>query len=413
MSVNYKVLTQTSVLDVVKGVIKRDQSVIIENGRIKQIIPANQDILYPNNAEVFDLHGMTLIPGLCDAHVHVTSWTANIAVLHQSSPNYTAVRSADLLHDMLMRGFTIVRDEGGADFVLAQAIDEGFIVGPTLLFCGKALSQTGGHADQRQPGDNSQTSKSYLGLGTICDGVPAVRKACREEIRKGAHHIKLMLSGGVMFPTDRISNLQFSIDEIKAAVEEAHMAGLYCSGHTYTAEAVNRAINSGVRSLEHCNLIDETSIELFLKHDAYMVPTLSTYEALSDQGVEAGMSESLLDKLFQVRDAGATALSLADQAGVNIVYGTDLLGTMQQYQLNEFTIRSKIQSNLDVIRSATITAADLFNQQGEIGVIADGAFADLLVVDGNPLDDINILTEPDIYLKGIMKRGEFIKNELT
>ena len=125
------------------------------------------------------------------------------------------------------------------------------------------------------------------------------------------------------------------------------------------------------------------------------------------------MSESLLDKLFQVRDAGATALSLADQAGVNIVYGTDLLGTMQQYQLNEFTIRSKIQSNLDVIRSATITAADLFNQQGEIGVIADGAFADLLVVDGNPLDDINILTEPDIYLKGIMKRGEFIKNELT
>jgi imidazolonepropionase-like amidohydrolase len=281
------------------------------------------------------------------------------------------------------------------------------------LYCGRALSQTGGHADQREPGENFLYSDADPGMGVLCDGVPAVRQACRNEIRKGAHHIKLMLSGGVVSPTDRIANLQFSEDEIKAAVEEARMAGLYCSGHTYTAEAVNRAIKCGVRSLEHCNLINESSIELFLKYTAYMVPTLSTYEALAEHGIEAGIPESIIGKLHQVRDAGAAALTLADEAGVKIVYGTDLLGSMQQYQLNEFKIRSKIQSPIDVIRSATTVAADLFNKQGQIGIVAEGAYADLLVVDGNPLDDINVMTKPETYLKAIMKRGIIVKNTLS
>jgi len=304
-----------------------------------------------------------------------------------------------------MRGFTTVRDGGGADYGLAQAVDEGRIAGPRLLFCGEVLSPTGGHGDQRRRGENYDA-------GHLVDGVDAVRKACREEIRKGARHIKLMLSGGVASPTDRITNLQFSRDEVRAAVEEAEMAGLYCMGHTYTARAVNRAIECGVRSLEHCNLIDESSIELFLEHNAFMVPTLATYEALAREGVEAGMPKELNDKVYDVLDAGIEALRMAHEAGVNLAYGTDLLGQMQRLQLTEFAIRARVQSPIDVIRGATCNAARLFNKVGEIGAVAEGARADLLVVDGDPLADLACLQDPDRYLKAIIKGGEFFKEDL-
>jgi imidazolonepropionase-like amidohydrolase len=221
-----------------------------------------------------------------------------------------------------------------------------------------------------------------------------------------------MLSGGVASPTDRITNLQFSRDEILAAVEEAEMAGLYCMGHTYTARAVNRAIECGVRSLEHCNLIDESSIELFLKHDAFMVPTLATYEALAQEGVEAGMPKELNNKVYQVLDAGIEALRMAHEAGVNLAFGTDLLGQMQRLQLTEFAIRARVQPPVDVIRAATCNAAELFSEVGEIGVIAEGARADLLVVDGDPLADLTCLQDPSRYLKAIIKGGEIIKEDL-
>jgi len=396
------VLDHASVLDVIKGELIPDRRVTLEQGRIARIESAHTPITDTEAKHVIDLDGKTLMPGLCDAHVHVTAWTANLAEVGRTSPNYTAIRAAGLMEAMLMRGFTTVRDEGGADYGLAQAVEEGHVRGPRILFCGEVLSQTGGHGDQRRRGENYD-------LGHLCDGVDAVRKACREEVRKGAHHIKLMLSGGVASPTDRITNTQFSLDEIRAAVEEAKMAGLYCTGHTYTARAVNRALRCGVRSLEHCNLIDESSIELFLEHDAFMVPTLATYEALVREGVEAGMPKELNDKVYTVLDAGIEALRLAHEAGVKLAYGTDLLGQMQRHQLTEFAIRTQVQSPIDIIRSATCIAAELFNEVGEIGVIAEGARADLLVVDGNPLSDLACLQDPQRYLKAIIKGGELVK----
>jgi imidazolonepropionase-like amidohydrolase len=351
---------------------------------------------------VYDVAGRTLMPGLCDAHVHVTAWSANLAEVERSSPSYTALRAAELMEAMLQRGFTTVRDGGGADYGLAQAVEEGRILGPRLLFCGEGLSQTGGHGDQRQRGESHA-------LGHIVDGVDAVRKACREQIRKGAHHIKLMLSGGVASPTDRIANTQFSLSEIRAAVEEAEMAGLYCMGHAYTAPAVNRALDCGVRSLEHCNLIDKSSVTRFLKHDAFMVPTLATYEALAREGVEAGMPKALNDKVYTVLDAGVEALRLAHEAGVKIAYGTDLLGELQRFQLTEFALREQVQSPLDVIRSATCIAAELFGEEGETGIVADGARADLLIVDGDPLSDLSCLQDPERYLDAIIKDGAFVK----
>jgi imidazolonepropionase-like amidohydrolase len=396
------VLDHASILDVIKGELIPDRRVTIEQGRIARIESVHIPATDTEASCVINLEGKTLMPGLCDAHVHVTAWTANLAEVGRSSPNYTAIRAASLMEAMLMRGFTTVRDEGGADYGLAQAVEEGHVRGPRILFCGEVLSPTGGHGDQRRRGENYD-------LGNLCDGVDAVRKACREEVRKGAHHIKLMLSGGVASPTDRITNTQFSLDEIRAAVEEAEMAGLYCTGHTYTARAVNRAIRCGVRSLEHCNLIDESSIELFLERDAFMVPTLATYEALASEGVEAGMPKELNDKVYTVLDAGIEALRLAHDAGVKLAYGTDLLGQMQRHQLTEFAIRARVQSPIDIIRSATCVAAELFNEVGEIGVVAEGARADLLVVDGDPLSDLACLQDPERYLKAIIKGGDLVK----
>lgn len=404
--------TNANVLDVAKGALIANQTVVVAGDRIVAVQPAFPESV-PEDATVIDVSGRTLMPGLCDAHVHVIAWTANISQQTRHSPAYTTARAGEILEGMLMRGFTTVRDCSGADYGLAQAVDEGYLTGPRVLTCGHALSQTGGHGDSRGPGERLLEPYGDLSLGLLCNGVPEVRAACRDEIRRGAHHIKLMLSGGVASPTDRLTNDQFALDEIRAAVEEAEMAGLYVTGHTYSARAVNRAIECGVRSLEHCNLIDETSVELLLKHDAFMVPTLATYQALFSEGQSAGFPQELNDKLALVRDKGIYALEMAHQAGVKIAYGTDLLGDLHKHQLSEFAIRSAVQKPIDILRAATINAAELFREEGETGVIAAGARADLLVVDGNPLEDLECMQAPENHLQIIMKSGKIYKQILA
>ncbi|HET6317640.1 MAG TPA: amidohydrolase family protein [Chloroflexota bacterium] len=407
------VLDNASVLDVPGGRLVPNQRVVVHARRIEQVEPAQARLADGTPGEVVDVRGKTVMPGLCDAHVHVTAWTANLSEMMRSSPFYTAARAAEILHGMLMRGFTTVRDEGGADYGLALAVNEGRLTGPRILFCGRTLSQTGGHGDWRGRGETVVHSLGEnVGITHLCDGVPQVRHAAREEIRKGAHHIKLMLSGGVASPTDRLTNSQFAPEEIRAAVEEAENAGLYCTGHAYTTRAVNTALDCGVRSLEHCNLIDQTSVERFVQHDAFMVPTLVTYEALAREGVEAGLPAALRDKVFEVLDHGLRALDLAYRGGVKLAYGTDLLGAMHKDQLQEFDLRSEVQPPLEVIRGATTIAADLFNERGQTGIVAAGARADLLVVDGNPLEDLRCLQDPQRFLKAILKDGAFYKNEL-
>jgi imidazolonepropionase-like amidohydrolase len=246
----------------------------------------------------------------------------------------------------------------------------------------------------------------------ICDGVDEVRRAAREEIRRGASHIKIMLSGGVASPTDRVDSTQFSLEEIRAAVEEAEAANLYVTGHAYTARAINRGLQCGVRCIEHGNLMDESSIAPFQSTGAFYVPTLATYGALAARGREFGLPEHSYQKVFDVLDRGLHALELAHQARIPIVYGTDLLGGMHEDQLSEFRIRAKVQPAADIIRSATVTAARLLRMEGQIGVIAPGAAADLLVVDGDPLRDIGVLTDPERRLKLIMARGQVFRERL-
>jgi imidazolonepropionase-like amidohydrolase len=405
---NKIIINNIQILDVRTGKYSSG-NVLVEDKKIKEI---SKSKISDKTSEVIDGKGNFLLPGFCDAHVHVTAATPNFADLMRWSPFYTAFRAEDILEKMLQRGFTTVRDAGGAEYGLAQAINEGYIKGPRLLFCGKAISQTGGHGDMRERGEDFDQCLFCVGLGTVVDGVAEMRRACRDEIRKGANHIKLMCSGGVASPTDRINSTQFSDEEIVAAVQEAEAANLYVLGHAYTGRAITKALNCGVRSIEHGNLMDEQSMDLFVKKNAFLVPTMSTHHAIAREGVKAGMPKEMANKIYDVLDAGQKNFPIAHKKGVKFVLGTDLLGSMHQYQLDEFLLRSEFQSALEVIQSATINAAELFNMSKQIGEVIDGASADLLIYNKDPLDNIKVLLNPNENLIFIMREGNVFKNKI-
>ncbi len=401
-------IKNANVLDVRAGELTGARNVRIEGGRIAEI--SKTDVGSADST--IDLDGKIIMPGLCDAHVHVVAATANFIELTEWSPMYVSARAGQILSGMLSRGFTTVRDCGGADFGLVQSVEEGYLIGPRVLFSGHAISQTGGHGDMRNKGNDIEACTCCPGLGRVADGVPEVRKACRDEIRKGAHFIKIMASGGVSSPTDRIGSTQFSEDEITAAVQEAEAAETYVAAHIYTARAANRALKCGVRSIEHGNLIDESTMDMMLEKDAFLVPTMSTHEVLASEGVAAGMPKEMCDKVHDVVHAGYETHARAHARGVKMVFGTDLLGLMHRHQLLEFKIRSAFQTPAEVIRSATLTAAELFQMEGEIGEVSEGARADLIVVDADPLSDIGVLQSPDRHLKIVMKDGVIYKDAL-
>jgi imidazolonepropionase-like amidohydrolase len=404
------VLENATVLDPEAGSLSPDRHVVVSDGHIAEILESRPRAV---EADRIDLRGRTLMPGLIDAHVHVTAYTANFAELARSSPTYVAAQAARIMGGMLDRGFTTVRDVGGADFGLARAVDEGLIRAPRLIFGGKALSQTGGHGDVRGPGyDAYDAAYSQPGLGVVVDGVAEVRRAARAEIRRGAWHIKIMGGGGIASPTDRITSDQFSEEEIAAAVEEAAMANLYVVVHAYTVRSVARSVRLGVRSVEHGNLIGEATAALMKEKGAFLVPTLATYRALVEEGVEAGLPAELVGKTDEVLDAGIRAVELAYRAGVPMAYGTDLLGSMHRRQLSEFKLSSDVVPAVDLVRAATVNGARLLRLEKEIGRIKPGYRADLIAVDGNPLDDIGILADPERSPKLVMKSGEAFVNQL-
>ena len=405
------IFTDARVLDVVAGEYRTGQSVRIADGKIVEIgssVKANKDSLE------IPLNGKTLMPGLCDAHVHVTAYTADFAKLKATSPFYVGIKAFEIMGGMLARGFTTVRDAGGADHGLANAVEENPTAAPRLLFCGHALSQTGGHGDMRRPGEVSlHQCFCCSGMGHVCDGITEVLRAAREEIRRGATHLKIMASGGVSSPTDRITSTQFTEDELRAIVNEANAANIPVMAHAYTSRAINRALKCGVKSIEHGNLLDQGSIDLMLDDDRFLVPTLVVYHALVQEGTEAGLSADMVQKTWEVLDAGLDALKLAYQQNVNIACGTDLLGIMHRRQLEEFILRSPVVPNDDLLRQATCNAARLFNMEDQIGQVKEGLLADLIVIDGDPLDDITALTTPQTSLKMVMKEGRICINKLT
>ncbi len=387
-------------------------SVIVEGGRIRSVRRGGTGSAGGYDA-VFDCAGMTLMPGLTDAHVHIGAVDVNILEQHREYPsNLVALMMARFLEDTLMQGFTTVRDAGGADWSFKAAVERGIVEGPRLLISDQPLSQTGGHGDKRRVSEtqNAEIFCPTAGMRSIvCDGADEVRRAAREQLRMGADQIKVMASGGAMSPADELSATQYTLDELRAAVEEATAARTYVMAHTYNDESVRNCLEVGVRSVEHGNLISEETARLIAEAGAYLVPTLVTYEALSEEGLRYGVPEENIRKIDEARASGLKALRYAYQAGVSIASGSDLLGPLQDRKARELEIKTEVMSPMESLVSATRTNAGLFGMEAEIGTVEEGKLADLLVVEGNPLEDIAVLQKRD-NLRLIMKGGRVVKD---
>ena len=403
------IFADCAVLDGTRKERREDHHVLVEGDRIREVSDAP---IKSGTARTIDLKGRTLMPGLIDAHVHVLAVDLPLDRLSDRPVTLLTLQAAKVLEGMLQRGFTTIRDAGGADGGLAEAVEEGLVHGPRIFPSGMALSQTGGHGDVRPRTQSVETCACCAGglAGSrIADGVAECRRAARDELRKGATQIKILASGGVASPYDPIWNLQYSEEEVRAIVEEARAWHTYVLAHAYSPEAIRRSIEFGVRSIEHGNLIDRATAEHVADADAFVVPTLATYDALHRFGRELGFTETNMAKLAEVREAGLGSLEILQRAGVKIGWGTDLLGPMHRHQSREFIIRAEAMAPFDIIRSATLVNAELLNRAGDLGVVAPGARADLIAVDGDPLTDISLLDGQGEHLTQIMKDGVFYK----
>jgi imidazolonepropionase-like amidohydrolase len=410
-----QVICNATVFDSRTAALRPHSTVVIDGERLACV--TQEPITVADAAHTWDAQGMTVVPGLIDAHVHVMASSPDLASLAQQPPSLLAAQASQVMRDMLLRGFTTVRDAAGADFGLQEAQRTGLFSGPRLFIAGFPISQTGGHADLRPRGVRSRDllcACAGLGfMGAIADGVPEVRRAVREQVRTGANQIKIMAGGGISSPSDPLEGTQFSREELAAAVEEAEAAQLYAMAHAYSPLAVTRAVEAGVRSIEHGNLIDEATARAMKRHGAYYVPTLSTYAALAEEGQRLGWSAEMLAKLARVKDQGLNAVALAQAEGVPIVFGTDLLGHMHERQNGEFLLRQTVQTPAQVLQGATYTAAQLLRREHELGVLQAGACADLLLLRGNPLQGLAGLAEPERGIALIMQGGRVVADRLT
>lgn len=401
-----------SIVDATAG-IPRMGNVLVEDGIIRDV---QAKAATSDRRCVIDLHGKTLMPGLIDCHVHVVASMLNIAMNSQLPDAMAVLRSLPIMKGMLSRGFTTVRDVGGAPYSLAESIEQGLAEAPRLIVCGKALSKTGGHGDARNRHDvydPTRWKNNFGALGRIADGVDEVRLACRQEIRQGARFIKIMANGGVASPTDPVSWQGYSEDEIRAAVEEARDSQTYVAAHLYMPDAIARAIRCGVHSLEHCNRIDAPTAQLAAAAGAIAVPTLVTYDALAEQGAALGLPTASVAKINDVRLSGLESLSILRNAGVTMAFGTDLLGELHSRQNEEFAIRAQVLPAAEILASATTIAAELIGMKGKLGAIAEGAIADILVVEGSPLNDITLLANPDKNIHLVMKAGVIYRQNIS
>jgi imidazolonepropionase-like amidohydrolase len=386
--------------------------ILVEGDAIREV--SDRPIRAPG-ASVADCRGRTLMPGLIDCHAHVVLSEVFLRELENVPLTLMTARAVGTLRAMLDRGFTSVRDTGGADWGLKAAIDQGLIDGPRLFISGRAIGPTGGHADARRRTDRGPPCPCCHALAFVmatADGEAEVRRAVREEMRQGCDQVKIMMSGGVASPYDPLDSLQFSPAEAAAAVEEAHAFGRYVCAHAYTPEAIERAAHAGVRTIEHGNLIDERRARLMASKGMLLVANLVTYSAMKERAASFGMPPDMLAKNELVIEGGLRSLEICKRAGVPVAYGTDLLGPLQTEQSREFVLRNEVLSPLEIVRSATSIAARVVRREGKLGCLQPGAHADLLVVDGDPLKDIALLATPERSLLAIMKAGHFYRNRL-
>jgi imidazolonepropionase-like amidohydrolase len=340
---------------------------------------------------VVDGRGGCVLPGLIDAHCHAYGIDLDMLALESRPLSYVALAAARRLAAALRRGFTTVRDPSGGDAGLARAISEGLIPSPRYLWTGPALSQTGGHGDVRAA--DSEVCGCAAHTVEVVDGVDPLRRAVRERFRRGAHAIKIMTSGGVVSLTDPIRVPQYSDEEIRAVTAEASRRGSYVAAHAYSPEAIRHAVGNGVRSVEHGNLLDADTAKVMAAAGAFLVPTLAAYDAMERRGAELGMAAISRQKNREVLDAGREAVELARAAGVRVGFGTDLMGALEDEQLNGLRLQIELDGVLMALRSATSVNAELIGRP-DLGRAQEGCVADLLIVAGNPVDDPSVLWSP-------------------
>lgn len=337
---------------------------------------------------VLDARGRTVLPGLIDAHCHAYGIGLNMLEIESRPLSYVALVAAKRLAAALSRGFTTVRDPSGGDAGLDRAVREGLIRSPRYLWTGAALSQTGGHGDARAA--DSDVCGCAAHTCEVVDGVDPLRVAVRERLRRGAHAIKIMASGGVVSLTDPIRIPQYSPEEIRAVTSEAARRGSYVAAHAYSPEAIRHAVDNGVRTIEHGNLLDAPTAEAMAAAGAFLVPTLAAYEAMDRRGAELGMAEVSQRKNREVLEAGRQAVKLAREAGVRVGFGTDLMGVLEDEQLNGLRLQVEVDGPLTALKSATSVNAELLGRD-DLGRVAPGCAGDLLIVDGDPLTSPEVL----------------------
>jgi imidazolonepropionase-like amidohydrolase len=387
--------------------------VLVEGERIREV---SDGPIKSACADAIDCGGRVLMPGLIDCHVHCMHSEVYMRRMEDVPLTLATARAAVRLRSMLDRGFTTVRDTGGTDWGVKAAVDQGLIVGPRLFIAGRSIGPTGGHADGRgrtNPGYPCPCCNAMAYLRQLVDGEDEMRRVVREQMRQGCDHVKIMVSGGVASPFDPLDSLQFSIGEIQTAVEEAAAFGRYVCAHAYAAEAIERAVSNGVRTIEHGNLIDDERAKLMAREGAYLVANLVAYVAMKERAAQYGMPAEMLEKNEMVLEGGFRSLEICKRAGVKVAYGSDLLGALLEDQSREFSIRTSVVKPIDVIRSATLIAAEVVRRPGKLGVVEAGAWADLIVVDDDPLKNISLLEGQGTHLAAIMKGGAFHKNRLA
>lgn len=366
--------------------------------------------------------GKFLMPGLIDAHYHSMFASLPQMVLLTSNVGYVNLAAAKNAENLLMNGYTSVRDLGGPVFGLKKAIDQNISNGPRIWPSGAFISQTGGHGDFRLPTEvpsDPNRGLSYseqINAAAIADGPDAVRLKTREQLMQGASQIKLMAGGGVTSFYDPIDVAQYTVPEIKAAVEAAENWGTYVTVHAYTPRAIQQAIEAGVKCIDHGQLVDEETVEMMVDNDIFW-----SLQPFVDEGNDQGLSPENRAKQLEMYSGTDKAFALAKKYKMKIAYGSDVLfNKSKATQPNKQLLKMKRWfNNFEILKMATSDNADLLAMsgkrspyQGKIGVIEEGALADILIIDGNLLENLELLENADQNILLVMKNGRVYKNKL-
>ncbi|MEM6761800.1 MAG: amidohydrolase family protein [Pseudomonadota bacterium] len=406
------VVEHVRLFDGVNEAVEADAAIVVEDDRIRD---AGADAQFRGEATRINGRGLFAMPGLIDAHYHANTPSYDFYGTDRMHPALLANHAARLLSGALDRGFTTVRDAGGGDVGLAQALAAALIDGPRFFYPGKALTQTGGHGDMRRRGEPDMCEcGAYAGvIAMAVDGPHEMRKAVREQFRQGATHIKLFLSGGVSTELAPLEMPHFSDEEIAVAVEEAARRGSYVMAHCHTDAGARRGVALGIRTIEHGSLIGAETAAAIAQANAFVVPTLSAGTLIAEQASALGLPASSAQKVRAVNARTLEAVATCAAAGVKLGLGCDIHGDeFLKTQGRELALRGQVQPAIDVLRSATSVNAEIVQRSGELGVIAPGALADLILVEGDPLADLGLFTHSAETVRLVMLGGRIARNRM-